>query len=204
MMLSHCSNIGFVEKAKAVANNTFGVDVFVGSVSGFPNAIFTNGSTTLSSECTSLTGVEKANCACSVYARDRGKSGTYRAWISTGSPGNIDAICNIQGQLTSGCAVSESIGPFTARVGSETITLAESYAELSVSGTRGALDSTPGVLITGSTIAGRSTGIDCTGYTAGGSFTGGDKSASGAAFTAQTTFDCASTSGTILCMRRPK
>ncbi len=200
-----CNNIGFVEKAKAVANNEFGIEVFVATGSDTPSALLTVGSTGLSASCVGQSGLDKANCACAVSASQRSFTGTYRAWVSIS--GNVDAICNIQGQVTTGCAVASTLGPFLARNTTGVQVLATDYAELSTSGTRVPLEDSAGLLMTGTGISGRATGADCGGFQASSSnaYTAGDKSKSGAGFTTgEPAAICNVGTGTVLCMRQPK
>jgi len=206
MMLSHCSNIGFVEKAKAVANNTFGIEVFAAGGNETAQALLTGASPNLSSTCTGISGIDKANCICAAIANQRSFTGTFRAWISIS--GTVDAICNIQGQVATGCAVDSALGPFITRNSSGAAVLAADYAELSTSGFRVALENSAGLLITGTGIDGRATGGDCGGFQVSNSnaYTAGDKSKTGASFTTGETGLLCNTafSGTILCMRQPK
>lgn len=201
-----CNNIGFVEKAKAVANNSFGIEVFVVGGSDIAQSMLTVGGSGLSPSCVGSAGIEKANCACTVESAGRGFSGTYRAWLSI--TGTVDAICNIQGQPVIGCEAPSSLGPFLLRNSTGYQVLAADFAELSTSGIRVALESSVGLLMTGTGINGRATGADCGGFqvTSSNAFTAGDKSKSGTGFTtgeSGTVCNAAST-GAILCMRQTK
>ena len=205
LILARCSNIGFVEKAKAVANNTFGVEVFAAGGTDMAQSLLTSASSGLSTSCVGIAGIDKANCACSVIAQQRSFTGTFRAWVSIS--GTVDAICNIQGQVATGCSVSSELGPFIARNSSGVTVLAADYAELSTSGFRVALENSLGLVITGTGIDGRATGADCGGFqvSSGNAYTAGDKSKSGAAFTSgEIGVTCNTGAGTILCMRQPK
>lgn len=49
----NCNNVGFVEKAKAVANNEFGVEVFTLGGSSIADSALVAGNTNFSTSCTS-------------------------------------------------------------------------------------------------------------------------------------------------------
>jgi hypothetical protein len=204
LAVTHCSNIGFVDKAKAVASNSFGIEVFAfgGSVTG--GAFLVPATAALDASCTQG-GISKANCACQNEANSRQFTGTFRAWLSIGNV--VDAICNVQGIESTGCAVESSLGPFVARKSSGYVVLASDYSELSTSGFRTALEDTGRLLYTGSNVAGRATGADCSGFTIADTSipTWGSSGLASTDFTTGASANsCTSTPGTILCMRRPK
>lgn len=200
-----CNNIGFVDKAKAVANNEFGVVVFVmnGSVSN--GTFLLAGDATLSSACSSAAGISKANCNCQTEAAGRGFKGTFRAWISIS--GSVDAICNIQGSEETNCSVDTSLGPFVFNNGGNFQILAENFSELSTTGFRSALTTSAKPVFTGTSVNGRATGSDCTGFTISGAFaTAGDVSLTGTGFTSNQLRDCSAVGAgaSHICMKQPK
>jgi hypothetical protein len=76
-------------------------------------------------------------------------TGTFRAWLSIGNV--VDAICNVQGIESTGCAVESSLWPIRrAQESSGYVVLASDYSELSTSGFRTALEDTGRLLYTGS------------------------------------------------------
>src|SRR5688572_6920394 len=96
LISANCNNIGFVEKAKAVASGEFGFEVI--AMGGTPtNGSFlqTNGLYAGYLQCDSFLGIARANCYCQSEAASRQLKGTFRAWLSLS--GSVDAICNIQG-----------------------------------------------------------------------------------------------------------
>lgn len=205
----HCSNIGFVEKAKAVANNSFGIEVFAFGGSLANGSFLSAGNGSLNLVCLAG-GIATANCACQAEATSRQFTGTFRAWISISSgAGAVDAICNIQGIEATGCSAETTLGPFIARKSSGYALLATDYAELSSSGFRVNLEDVGRPVFTGTRIDGRASGTDCTGFTSTtGAATFGNSGLSGVGFTSVTSSDtCGTVSGggaTILCMRQPK
>jgi hypothetical protein len=209
LAVSHCSNIGFVEKAKAVANNSFGVEVFAFGASLANGSFLAVGNGTLNPICLDG-GIATANCACQAEATNRQFAGTFRAWLSiSNGAGAVDAICNIQGVESTGCNVDQTLGPFITRKSSGYALLATDYSELSSSGFRVNLEDFGRAVFTGTRIDGRASGSDCTGFTStGGSATFGNSGLSGVAFTSVTSADtCGAVSGsggTILCMRQAK
>lgn len=200
----NCNNIGFVEKAKAVANNEFGVEVFALTGSTTGGDVLGTVSTAFTTSCTGITGITKANCICQVQATSQQFVGTYRAWISIS--GSVDAICNIQGNEGTGCSVNSSMGPFLRKNGSSYTVLAGDYIELSTTGFKVALDSSPGYIWSGTKPDGRASGLDCTGFTspAPTAQQAGERSKAGLSFTTGETIDCSSASGTFLCMKQTK
>lgn len=202
-----CTNVGFVDKAKAAANDEFGVEVFV--LGGMTTAAVVGGSflvpgdVTFTPNCAGVSGYAKANCICQNEASSRQFKGIFRAWLSIA--GSADAICNIQGKEIIGCAVENNLGPFYARTQAGNIVLAENYGELSVTGFRQAIDSTQAKLLyTGTNLAGRSTGADCAGFNSMGATvpTAGDQSKSGSGFTSGEPIASCSNGGSFLCMRQ--
>lgn len=201
----HCNNIGFVDKAKAVANNEFGVVVFTMNVTTTGGAFLQPAASVFYSSCTGLSGITKANCYCQAEANGNGYSGTYKAWLSLS--GSVDAICNIQGIESQNCSASSSLGPFIAKIGNGYSILAENYTELSSTGFRTALRSIPQLVFTGTNIDGRSSGSDCTNFTVADTTvpTMGDRSLSGSGFTSTSVgLNCTSLVGSLLCMKQTK
>lgn len=204
LAVSHCSNIGFVEKAKAVANNSFGVEVFAfgGSIN---NGSFLIPATAFLSAACTQGGIATANCACQNEATSRQMTGTFRAWLSITN--TVDAICNIQGSESAGCPVDATLGPFFTRKNSDLVVLATDYTELSTSGFRVSLENNSRLLYTGTRIDGRASGADCSGFTAADTTfpTYGNTSLSGTGFTTgASSSNCSGSVGTILCMRQAK
>ncbi len=204
LTLAHCNNIGFVEKAKAVANNTFGIEVFAFGGSVGSGSFLVPATGVLNAACTEG-GIATANCACQNEATSRQMTGTFRAWLSITN--SVDAVCNIQGTASTGCSVDSALGPFITRKSSGVVVLANDYAELSTSGFRVALEDNSRLLYTGTRLDGRASGADCSGFTSANTTfpTYGSTALSGAAFTTgAANNDCTGTNGTILCMRQPK
>jgi hypothetical protein len=200
-----CNNIGFVDKAKAVRSNEFGVEVFAVSGSTTPGVFLQAGTDAFSTGCIGITGINKANCICQAQAASRQFSGTFRAWISIN--GSVDAICNIQGNEGFNCSVDSNFGPFLKKDQSAYIVLAENYSELATTGFRVALSNTPLLLWTGTNASGRIGGGDCDGFAnpAGLPPVTGDQSQSGTGYTmGQTAVSCNTGTGTILCMKQVK
>jgi len=205
-LLSACTNVGFVDKATAAANNEFGVEVFViASGSAAKPTNFLGAGSSFYAGCDNQTGIARANCNCQAEASGRGFSGTFNAWISIS--GSVDAICNIQGQAVTGCPVASGFGPFLYKSGSSYATLAENYSELSVTGFRFALEPVAGLLFSGTKIDGRASGQDCSGFTdsvSAAAVTAGDKAASGPGFTTGQSAFCNPSVGYFLCMKKAR
>ncbi|MBL8032132.1 MAG: hypothetical protein JNJ69_00415 [Leptospiraceae bacterium] len=196
-----CNNIGFVDKAKAVANNEFGVVVFYTNTTG--QGDFFTDITEFSGLCSTITGLARANCICASEASSQGFAGTYRAWLSTSS---VDAICNIQGNESSGCSVNSSLGPFLAKNGNSYTVLAENYAELVGTGFRTPVSSVSQSVYTGTNIDGRASGANCTDFTIANTTipTTGNISVTGSGFTSTSTgINCIGPAA-LLCMKQSK
>jgi hypothetical protein len=202
-LVTRCSNIGFVEKAKAVGSGEFGFDVIMmGGASTAGGSFLAVLTPDFYSSCASLAGITKANCLCQAEATNRQSSGTYRAWLSIS--GTVDAICNIQGLSGTSCSADSSLGPFFLRSTSGFTVLAESYSELSSTGFRAQLETTGRTLYTGTGINGRATGQDCSGFeSVAGTGTAGSSSQSGSGFTSGQNLACG-TNASFICMRQSK
>ncbi len=199
----NCNNIGFVEKARAAANNEFGIEVYTLAGSSIADSALTSGNVNFGTSCTGISGISKANCLCQAEAPSRGLAGTYRAWVSSSL--GIDAICNIQGLENNSCSVASGLGPFIFKSSAGYILLAQDFAELSSTGFRVALSSVSKPIWTGTKSDGRASGNDCGAFTnTSGSPTTGDEAASGTGFTTGRSENCTGVSGTFLCMRQAK
>jgi|GEM_PF-2157917 len=201
----NCNNVGFVEKAKAVANNEFGVEVFAINVTTTGGNFLQPAVSVLYSSCTGFSGITKANCYCQAEATGNGYTGSFKAWLSLSS--SVDAICNIQGLENRTCTADSSLGPFVSKSTGIYVILAENYAELSTTGFRSALNTIPQILFTGTKLDGRASGSDCSDFTsADASFpTMGDRAQAGSGFTiGQGSLNCTSAIGSLLCMRQAK
>lgn len=196
----HCNNIGFVEKAKAVANNEFGVVVFYTNTIG--QGDFFTDITEFSGLCSTITGLARANCICASEASSQGYAGTYRAWLSTSS---VDAICNIQGNENNSCNPRSDLGPFVAKNGSVYSVLAADLTELSSSGFRTSIGSDSVRLWSGSSVSGRNNGFICGNFTdnTGTIMSSGQRNAAGAGFTTGFSGVCSDTAA-LICMKRAK
>lgn len=198
----HCNNIGFVDKAKAVVNNEFGVVVFYTNAAGAGDFLLTAAS--FSGVCGSLvgSGIARANCICASEASSQSYAGTYRAWLSTST---VDAICNIQGEENNSCNPRSDLGPFVAKNGSVYSVVAADLTELSSSGFRTSIGSDSVRLWSGSSVNGRSNGLNCGNYTFndGTIMSSGQKNATGAGFTTGFSGVCSDTAA-LICMKQTK
>ncbi|MFO1527824.1 MAG: hypothetical protein U1F16_17765 [Turneriella sp.] len=196
-----CNNVGFVDKAKAVVNNEFGVVVFHTNTTGTGD--FLNSAIQFSGLCNGPTGIAKANCICASEAASQGFTGTYRAWLSIAG---VDAICNIQGLENTNCSINSELGPFLGKNGSSYSILAENYSELSATGFKVPLSNSLRKAYTGTGLNGRNSGgNNCAHFTAAASVgTGGELSQSGNGFTNVLELSCGVDTGSLVCMKQTK
>lgn len=183
------------------------------------NYIFVSSWTTLghmggspyNSECSASTGADKADCACTRAAIARGlrrnSTHVFRAWLSIG-PSTSDARCRVQG-LGNGCTTNfptpwfNTSGQMVAgsfdNIVNSTLSAAVRYDEFGV-------DQGPNLVWTNTSSTGFSAGaVDCADWTDGVTGTGaiGNRTVTGATWTADTPDQTCNTSQRIYCVAAP-
>jgi hypothetical protein len=111
LLLTDCTNIGLIDQLENPGNAGTGKEIYTNNYYVFVSSWTTLGAMGGSpySDCNSITGPGRADCACTRAAISRGlrrsNSHVFRAWLSVDpTPGpQQDAICRVQGQ-GNGCA----------------------------------------------------------------------------------------------------
>jgi hypothetical protein len=209
-----CNNYGLLDKLQNPGNSSGSNETFTSNYYVFVSSWTTlghMGGSPYNDVCSSSTGADKADCACTRAAIARGlrKSSThvFRAWLSLG-PSTSDAKCRVQGL---GSCTTILPGPWFNTQGQTVVNNFDSF-------TLGALtnpirydefgvDQGPNLVWTNTGATGAAAGaVDCNDWTDNsGGFSGGigDRTAAGTTWTQHSPDQTCNTSQRIYCVAAP-
>lgn len=171
-MFFSCNNYGILDIMENTSTGKQGYLVF-------PSYLINTGLLSFHGNCTIGTALEKANCSCDQIASSKGFKNfgnKFVAWLS--HMNTVDAICNIQGQWGTTCSGNVEKGPVLSMDDGQCFgdscrnnfkLLSGSINDLLQKGATNSIfspsNTSPDLVWTGTSMQGRATGLDCTGWT---------------------------------------